>query len=290
MTSNRRVAFLGLGTMGYPMAAHLSRAGYDVAVYNRTAQAAQRWCSENRGRHATTPADAAAGAEVVIACVSDDTAVKAVTEGPEGAFLAMEAGTVYVDHTTSSAALAQQLNERAAKRGVRYLDAPVTGGKPGAVKGALTTMVGGDPQALERVRDVLSRYAKVIAYIGPPGAGQITKMANQICIGGILQSLAEALALVEKSGLDASRVLDVLLSGSGRSWQMENRGANMLVGRYDFGFSVEWLTKDLVLCLDEAVRRKLTLPGTEVARCSYATLIDRGFKANDVAAVMRLFR
>lgn len=290
MMTPLRVTFLGLGTMGYPMAGHLSRTGYAVSVYNRTPAVAEKWCQEHGGRHAARPADAVADADVVISCVSDDAAVRAVTTGADGAFSRMKPGTIYVDHTTSSASLAQELSGEARQRSLAYLDAPVTGGKPGATKGTLTTMVGGDAQALDRCREVIGKYAKTIAYIGPSGAGQIAKMANQICIAGILQSLAEALGLVEKSGLDAKRVLEVLVTGSGRSWQMENRGSSMVASKYDFGFSVELLAKDLSICLAEASRRKAEMPSTVVAQASYRTLIERGFKKEDVAAVMRLFR
>jgi len=289
-TSSMRIGFIGLGTMGYLMAGHVSRGGYDIAAYNRRGNVAEKWNAEHKGRQAKSPADAAADADIVISCVSDDTAVRSVTVGPEGAFSAMKRGSIYVDHTTCSAALSQELNERAKEKGVGFLDAPVTGGKPGAAKGSLTAMVGGDPAVLDRAREVISTYTKVVAHVGPSGAGQIAKMANQMCIGGILQSLAEALGLVEHAGLDASRILQVLVTGSGKSWQMENRGVNMLEGKYDFGFSVELLAKDLGLCLEEAQRRKMAIPATLVVEGSYRTLIERGFKSEDVAAVMRLFR
>lgn len=285
-----KVAFLGLGTMGYLMAARLAAAGVEVTVFNRTASTAARWCQEYGGRHASTPAQAVAGASRVLACVSDDQAVRDLVQGDQGAFAGMPRGAIFIDHSTGSATLARQLAAQAQALGLGFLDAPVTGGKPGAAKGTLTTMVGGDAATLESVRDTLAHYASNIFHVGPSGAGQITKIANQICIGGILESLAEALGLAQHSGLDPARVLEVLQSGSARSWQMEQRGALMVAGRYDFGFSVRWLAKDLGIGLDQAQASALQLPATQVAAKALQTLIEAGFGAEDVAALARQYR
>jgi 3-hydroxyisobutyrate dehydrogenase len=284
------VAFLGLGTMGYLMAGRLAGAGVLVRVYNRTAGTASRWLEEYAGEVAATPAEAAAGASVVVACLSDDEAVRVVTIGRDGAFASMSPGTVFVDHSTGSADLARELSSAARGGNFYFLDAPVTGGKPGAAKGTLTSMVGGDASALDLARPIIAHYTKTVVHVGPSGAGQIAKMANQICIAGILQSLAEALAVVEHSGLDSGKILDVLLSGSARSWQMENRGPDMVAAKYDFGFTVEWLAKDLGICLAQADGAGVTLESTAVAERSFRTLIERGFKHEDVAAIMRLYR
>ena len=284
------VAFLGLGTMGYLMAGRLAAAGVDVKVYNRSESKADQWSQEHGRPAAATPAAAAEGAEIVISCLSDDEAVRSVTIGKDGAFSSLKSGAVFVDHSTASADLARELAVTAIRGGFHFLDAPVTGGKPGAAKGTLTSMVGGDAAALDIARPFIAHYAKTIFHIGPSGAGQIAKMANQICIGGILQSLAEALALVEHAGLDSGKVLEVLLTGSARSWQMENRGPKMVAAEYDFGFSVEWLAKDLGLCLTQARGSGLELPATDLATSTLRTLIERGFKHEDVAAMMRMYR
>ena len=283
-------AFIGLGTMGYRMAGRLASAVPALRVYNRTPARSRLWQQEHGGAVAESPAEAARGASVVVCCLSDDDAVRSVALGPQGAFQAMAQGSVFVDHSTTSAVLARELAQQAARSGIGFLDAPVTGGKPGAAQGTLSCMVGGEAHHLEAARSVLERYTKLIAHVGPAGAGQIAKMANQVCIGGILQSLAEALALAERTGGDAAQVLAVLQTGSGRSWQMDSRGAPMLEAKYDFGFSVEWLAKDLGLCLEQAQAAGLELPGTHVAAGSYRALLKRGHGQEDVAAVMRLFR
>lgn len=284
------IAFIGLGTMGSRMAGRLARAGESLRVYNRTPERSRQWQQEHGCIVADTPAEAVREASVVVCCLSDDEAVRAMTLGPQGAFQAMSPGSVFVDHSTTSAVLARELAGLARRAGLGFLDAPVSGGKPGAAQGTLSCMVGGEAQDLEAVRPVLAHYTKVIAHVGPSGAGQIAKMANQICIGGILQSLAEALALLERSGLDAAAILPVLQSGSGRSWQMDSRGANMVAAKYDFGFAVEWLEKDLHLCLQQARSAGLELPGTMVAANSYRELLEQGHGQEDAAAVMRLFR
>jgi 3-hydroxyisobutyrate dehydrogenase-like beta-hydroxyacid dehydrogenase len=285
-----KVAFLGLGTMGYLMAGRLAQAGVDMRVYNRTAAVADRW-SQAHGRPAfATPAQACEGASLVIACLSDDAAVRMVVRGEEGVFAALQPGAVVMDHSTGSAELARELELEAARRGLHFLDAPVTGGKPGAAKGTLTTMVGGSEAALNMARPMLAHYTKSVFHVGPAGAGQVAKMANQICIGGILHSLAEALGLVEHAGLDSGRMLEALLTGSGRSWQMETRGPEMVHGRYDFGFAVELLAKDLGICLAQAQSAHAALPGTAVAAAALRTLVEQGRGREDVAALVRLYR
>lgn len=284
------IAFLGLGTMGYLMAGRLASAGLAVKVYNRSPDKAERWSREHGHTIAATPAEASKDASVVISCLSDDEAVKSVAVGKDGAFAVMAKGGIFVDHSTGSANLARELATAASQQGLHFLDAPVTGGKPGAAKGTLTTMVGGDPGSLESVRSIIAHYTKTIFHVGPSGAGQVVKMANQICIGGIVQSMAEALALVEHAGLQSQEVLEVLLTGSARSWQMENRGPNMVRANYDFGFSVEWLAKDLSICLSQAKQTALSLPLTRLAESTLRDLAELGFSHEDVAAVMRLYR
>lgn len=285
-----KVAFLGLGTMGYLMAGRLASAGIDVRVHNRSVAKATRWSEEHGKPHFATAAAAADGATVVIACLSDDAAVDSVVRGVHGAFSTMMAGAVMVDHSTGSADLARALSAEAVRRGLHHLDAPVTGGKPGAAKGTLTTMVGGDETALGIAQPVLAHYAKSAFHVGPSGAGQIAKMANQICIGGILQSLAEALGLIERSGLDSGKMLKALVTGSARSWQMENRGPDMVAGRYDFGFAVELLAKDLAICLAQAANTSINLPTTVTAESALQTLINHGYGKEDVAALIRRYR
>lgn len=285
-----KVAFLGLGTMGYLIAGRLASAGVDVCVYNRTGDTANRWSEEYGKPSYPTPAAVADGASLVISCLSDDAAVSSVLRGTHGAFSAIGAGAVVMDHSTGSADLARDLSADAAGRGFHFLDAPVTGGKPGAAKGALTCMVGGDEAALDIARPILSSYTKAVFHVGPAGAGQIAKMANQICIGGIVQSLAEALGLIENAGLDSGRMLEALRTGSARSWQMDNRGPDMVAGKYDFGFAVELLAKDVAICLSQAARGGLSLPTTTVTERALRTLVDQGYGHEDVAALMRLCR
>jgi 3-hydroxyisobutyrate dehydrogenase len=285
-----KIAFIGLGTMGYLIAGRIAQAGHDVTVFNRNTAVAEKWCQEYRGTLAKTPAEAANGCAMVVGCVSDDNAVREVTVGEQGAFLTMAPNAIYIDHTSTSAKVAQELYAQAHSKGCHFLDAPVSGGKPGATKGTLTIMVGGDQAALDTATPILNAYAKSIHYVGDSGAGQITKSANQICIAGIMQSLVEAFALIEHSKLDAEKSLQVLVGGSGRSWQMENRGKDMLIEKYDFGFSVEMLSKDIGIALDSAKSLQLNLPGTELASKSYQTLIQQGFAAEDISAIMRLFK
>ncbi|MEL7450234.1 MAG: NAD(P)-dependent oxidoreductase, partial [Pseudomonadota bacterium] len=255
-----RAAFIGLGVMGFPMAGHLQSAGHPVTVYNRTRDVARRWVEVNGGAEAATPAEAAAGADVVLVCVGNDSDVRDVVLGDSGALAGMREGAVLVDHTTASAALARELEERCRERGCGFLDAPVSGGQAGAEGGTLTVMVGGEQAVFEQVESVIDSYARYVRLLGPAGNGQLAKMVNQICIAGVVQGLAEALHFAEQAGLDAPAVVDTISRGAAQSWQMDNRALTMLEGRYDFGFAVDWMRKDLGLALDEARRNGSTLP------------------------------
>jgi 3-hydroxyisobutyrate dehydrogenase-like beta-hydroxyacid dehydrogenase len=265
-----RVAFIGLGVMGYRMAGHLIRAGHVVAVYNRTRAKSERWAAEHGGTVANDAAGAARGAEIVMACVGGDEDVRAVTLGEQGAFGAMAPGGVFVDHTTSSATLARTLAADAERRGLVFLDAPVSGGQVGAEQGRLTVMAGGDAAALARVCPVLACYAHAVRHMGESGAGQLTKMVNQICIAGLIQGLAEGVAFARGAGLDVAAVVEVLSQGAGQSWQLEHRAASMAERRFDFGFAVDWMRKDLAIVLAEAVRYGLELPVARLVDGFYA--------------------
>ena len=284
----RKVAFLGLGVMGYHMAGHLAKAGHDVTVYNRTGSKAVRWTGEFGGKSAATPAEAAAGNAIVFACVGNDDDVRAVTVGADGAFEGMSTGAIFVDHTTASADIAQELAAVAAERGLGFMDAPVSGGEAGAVNGVLTVMVGGDQAEFHRCRDVIDAYARAVTLLGPVGSGQLTKMANQICIAGIVQGLAEALNLAQRSGLDAKLVLDVISKGAAQSWQMENRGTTMVDDEFEFGFAVDWMRKDLDICLAQGHRVEALLPLTALVNEFYARVQARGGGRWDTSSLMRL--
>jgi len=255
-----KAAFLGLGVMGYPMAGHLARAGVAVTVYNRTAQKAQDWVKAYGGAAAPTPAEAAEGADVVFACVGNDDDVRQVTLGPEGAFVCMTEGAVFVDHTTASAALARELAGEAEARGLGCLDAPVSGGQAGAENGQLTVMIGGGEAAYAKAEPLIAHYAKMQRLLGPAGAGQLAKMVNQLCIAGIVQGLAEGLHFAMAAGLDTEAVVEVISKGAAQSWQMDNRAATMTKGEFEFGFAVDWMRKDLGIVLEEARRNGAHLP------------------------------
>ncbi|MEZ5491232.1 MAG: NAD(P)-dependent oxidoreductase [Gammaproteobacteria bacterium] len=255
-----KVAFIGLGVMGYPMAGHLQNAGLDVCVYNRTSSKAEQWCNEHPGRRAETPAQAADGAEIVFVCVGNDDDVRAVVLGDEGALAGMPPGGVLVDHTTASASLARELDAAASGQGKEFLDAPVSGGQAGAENGVLTVMVGGQESTYRRVKPVLDHYARFSKLLGPAGSGQLAKMVNQICIAGIVEGLAEGLNFALKAGLDAEAVIETISKGAAGSWQMENRYKTMLDDRYDFGFAVDWMRKDLGIAFAEAERNAVELP------------------------------
>jgi 3-hydroxyisobutyrate dehydrogenase-like beta-hydroxyacid dehydrogenase len=276
--------------MGAPMAGHLARAGCAVAVYNRTAARAAAWVAQHGGRAAPTPAAAAEGARFVFACTGADPDLRAITLGPAGAFPALAPGAVFVDHTTASPALARELAAAAEARGARFLDAPVSGGEDGAKRGALTVMVGGDPDALDRARPLLAAFARNVTWMGPSGAGQLTKLVNQICLAGLIQSLAEGLAFAERAGLDPRRVVEVISKGAAQSWQMDHRAASMLEGRFDFGFAVDWMRKDLGLALAEAARCGAELPVARLVDGFYAELQRAGAGRLDTSSLVTRLR
>jgi 3-hydroxyisobutyrate dehydrogenase-like beta-hydroxyacid dehydrogenase len=293
-TEPQRVAFLGLGVMGHPMAGHLARAGHPLTVYNRTAAKARAWVDEHGGRAAATPREAAAGAAIVFACVGNDDDLRAVTLGDGtgdkaggGAFAGMAPGSVFVDHTTASAEIARELHREALARGLHFIDAPVSGGQAGAVNGALTVMCGGDAAPFERIQPLALCYARAVTRVGDSGAGQLAKMVNQIAIAGLVQGLAEALAFGQRAGLDMPLVLDVIGKGAAQSWQLDNRGRTMLEDRFDFGFAVDWMRKDLGLVLDEARRNGATLPVTALVDQFYADLQARGGRRWDTSSLIR---
>ncbi|QRE73595.1 NAD(P)-dependent oxidoreductase [Methylobacterium aquaticum] len=271
-----KVAFLGLGVMGGPMARHLAAKGHDVTVYNRTRAKADDWVSAHGGKAAATPREAAEGQEIVFACVGNDDDLRQVTTGPDGAFAAMGKGAVFVDHTTASAEVARELSEAAGKAGFGFIDAPVSGGQAGAENGVLTVMCGGEPATFARVEPVIGSYARACRLLGPVGAGQLAKMMNQICIAGLVQGLSEAVHFGKQAGLDIEAVLDVISKGAAGSWQMENRGKTMNEGKFDFGFAVDWMRKDLSIVLAEARRNKAKLPVTALVDQFYAEVQSLG--------------
>ena len=289
-TPPRRVAFLGLGVMGHPMAGHLARAGHATTVYNRTAAKAAAWLAAYGGASAPTPREAAAGADIVFACVGNDDDLRAVTLGPDGAFAGMRPGAIFVDHTTASAEVARQLHREALARGLHFIDAPVSGGQAGAVNGALTVMCGGDEAPFAAMQPVALSFARAVTRVGPSGSGQLAKMVNQVAIVGMVQALAEALAFGKRAGLDMPLVLDVIGKGAAQSWQMDNRGKTMLEERFDFGFAVDWIRKDLGLVLDEARRNGAQLPVTALVDQFYAEVQALGGQRWDTSSLIRRLR
>jgi 3-hydroxyisobutyrate dehydrogenase len=280
------LAFLGLGVMGLPMAGHLARAGHRVTVFNRTPAKAQAWVTEFGGKTAATPREAAAGASIVFACVGNDDDLRAVTLGRDGAFAGMARDAIFVDHTTASAAVARELYAAARQRDLHFVDAPVSGGQAGAVNGALTVMCGGDAQPFERIQPVALAMAKAVTRVGPSGAGQLAKMVNQVCVAGLVQGLAEGIAFGQKAGLDMKLVLEVIGKGAAQSWQMDNRGTTMVDGRFDFGFAVDWMRKDLGLVLDEARRNGAKLPVTALVDQFYADVQAMGGRRWDTSSLI----
>jgi 3-hydroxyisobutyrate dehydrogenase len=285
-TTPQPVAFIGLGTMGYPMAGHLARAGHRVTVYNRTAAKAERWVAEHGGRAAATPAEAADGASFVFTCVGRDTDVHQVTVGKQGAFESMRPSSVFVDHTSASAELARDLAAVARQKGFEFLDAPVSGGQVGAEKGVLTVMAGGNEDAFAAARPLIGCYARMVRLLGPSGSGQLTKMVNQICIAGLIQSLAEGIHFALQAGLDARAVIEVISKGAAQSWQMENRYESMIEGRFDFGFAVEWVRKDLAIALEEARRNGAQLQVAALVDQFYAEVEAMGGKRWDTSSLI----
>jgi 3-hydroxyisobutyrate dehydrogenase len=285
-----RVAFIGLGVMGYPMAGHLAAKGHAVTVYNRTASRADAWVKAHGHGRAATPAEAARGAEIVFSCVGNDDDLRGVTTGPDGAFEALGRDAVFVDHTTASAAVARELASAAGARGAAFVDAPVSGGQAGAENGVLTVMCGGDPAAYARVEPVIAAYARACRLMGGAGAGQLTKMVNQICIAGLVQGLSEGLAFAQKAGLDGQAVVDVISKGAAGSWQMENRGPTMLADKFDFGFAVDWMRKDLGICLAEADANGAALPATALIDQFYKDVQGMGGGRWDTSSLIRRLR
>ena len=287
-TPSRKVAFLGLGVMGGPMAGHLAAAGHQVTVYNRTAAKAQAWVDKHGGAAAATPRAAAAGADFVFACVGNDADLRSVVTGDDGAFAGMASGAVLVDHTTASADIARELHGLATARGLHFVDAPVSGGEAGAVNGLLTVMCGGDAAPFEAMKPVALAFSRAVTRLGDSGAGQLAKMVNQICIAGLVQGLAEAVAFGSRAGLDMPAVLDVIGKGAAQSWQMDNRGKTMVQDKFDFGFAVDWMRKDLGLVLDESRRNGARLPATALIDQFYAELQNRGGGRWDTSSLIRL--
>jgi len=293
----QRIAFIGLGTMGGPMAAHLLKAGHEVVVYNRTQAKAQAWLAEaakgeaaSRACTAPTPNEAAQGAGIVVTCVGNDDDLREVCTGPQGAFQSMSANAVLVDHTTTSAAVARELAAVARQQGLWFVDAPVSGGNLGAINGVLTVMCGGDASAFERIAPVVAAYSRAVTHLGEAGCGQLAKMTNQICVAGVLQGLAEAIAFGQKAGLDMQAVLGVITQGAASSWQMQHRGPTMVKDEFDFGFAVDWMRKDLGLCLDEARRQGAKLPSTALIDQFYADVQSMGGGRWDTSSLIKRLR
>ena len=286
----RTVAFLGLGVMGHPMAGHLARAGHRVTVYNRTAAKAQQWAGEHGGTAAATPKQAAQGADVVFACVGNDDDLRSVVLGDDGAFAGMKRGAIFVDHTTASAAVARELSAAARELGLQFVDAPVSGGNLGAISGTLTVMCGGDADAFAAIQPVAMAFSKAVTLLGESGAGQLTKMVNQIAIAGLVQGLAEAIAFGQQAGLDMKAVLGAIGKGAAQSWQMDNRGPTMIDDKFDFGFAVDWMRKDLGIALDEAKRNGARLPVTALVDQFYADIQARGGNRADTSSLIKRLR
>ena len=284
-----KVAFVGLGVMGFPMAGHLAaKGGHEVTVFNRTGAKADAWAAKFGGKTAATPAAAAKGAQIIFCCVGDDPDLREVMLGKDGVFSGADKGAIIVDHTTASAKIARELSAEADKRGFKFLDAPVSGGQAGAENGALTVMVGGDAAAFETVKPVAMNFSKAVTLMGSSGSGQLAKMVNQICIAGLVQALSEGINFAQKAGLDAKLLLDVISKGAAQSWQMENRGKTMAEGKFDFGFAVDWMRKDLGICLAEARRNGARLPVAALVDQFYAQVQARGGNRWDTSSLIDL--
>lgn len=282
--SKEKVAFIGLGVMGYPMAGHLANAGYATTVYNRTTAKAEQWCKDYQGSWAGTPREAAEGADFVFICVGNDDDLRSVVYGEDGVLAGIADGAILVDHTTASANVAREISQ---KSQVPFLDAPVSGGQAGAENGVLTVMVGGEQAAFDIAKPVILSYARAVELLGSAGAGQLTKMVNQICIAGLVQGLSEGLDFAQRSGLDGARVVDVISKGAAGSWQMENRGYTMLKDEFDFGFAVDWMRKDLGICLEESEKNGAALPITRIVNDYYAEIQEMGGARWDTSSLMR---
>ncbi len=285
-----KVSFLGLGVMGFPMAGHLAAKGHEVTVYNRTAAKSAAWAGQHGGKTAPTPREAASGSEFVMACVGNDDDLRGVVFGPDGAFAGMAEGAVFVDHTTASAQVAREIAAAGAEHGIGFIDAPVSGGQAGAENGVLTVMCGGEETTYARTEPVIAAYARACRLMGPAGAGQLTKMVNQICIAGLVQGLAEGVNFAQKAGLDGAAVFDVIGKGAAGSWQMDNRHRTMLADEFDFGFAVDWMRKDLGICLEEAKRNGARLPVTALVDQLYGEVQDMGGGRWDTSSLLRRLR
>jgi 3-hydroxyisobutyrate dehydrogenase len=282
-----KVAWIGLGVMGYPMAGHVrKKGGHDLTVYNRNAAKAEAWAKDYGGKTAATPAEAAKDADFVFCCVGNDNDLREVTLGTQGAFGSVKKGAVFIDNTTASANVARELYAAAKSKGFDFLDAPVSGGQAGAQNGVLTVMVGGDQAVFDRAQPVIANYARMTTLIGPAGAGQLTKMVNQICIAGLVQALSEGIHFAQKSGLDLQKVMDTISKGAAQSWQMENRWKTMNEGKFEFGFAVDWMRKDLAICQDEAKRNGAQLPVTAVVDGFYAEVQKMGGSRWDTSSLL----
>lgn len=285
-----KAAFIGMGVMGYPMAGHLQKAGHDVTVYNRTTAKAEKWAAEFGGSFADTPAKAAEGVDIVFSCVGNDDDLRSVVFGDTGVFSGMKAGAILVDNTTASAEVAREIDAGAKEKGLRFIDAPVSGGQAGAENGVLTVMCGGEQTAFDEAAPVIDAFARAVTLMGPAGSGQLTKMVNQICIGGLLQALSEGLNFAMNAGLDAKQVVDVISKGAAQSWQMENRGTTMIDDEFDFGFAVDWMVKDLGICVVESQKNGSPLPVTEQVLGYYNKIQEMGGNRWDTSSLIRLLR
>lgn len=283
-----KTAFIGLGVMGYPMAGHLAKAGHDVTVYNRTTPKAEAWVKEYGGAHAETPAKAADGSDVVFSCVGNDNDLRSVVYGDDGILAGMKPGAIFMDHTTASADVAREIDAKARDLGIGFLDGPVSGGQAGAENGALTVMVGGEQGHFDITEPVAQAYSKAVTLMGPAGSGQLTKAVNQICIGGLVQGLSEGLAFADKAGLDANKVVEVISKGAAQSWQMDNRAETMIDDKFDFGFAVEWMQKDLGIALSEARANGALMPATALVDQFYGQVAAMGGSRWDTSSLIRL--
>ena len=285
----KKITFIGLGVMGYPMAGHLSKEGYDVTVYNRTEEKSKLWVNKHVGNYSTSIKKAVTGSDVVFSCVGNDSDLRDITLGNDKAFSAMKNGSFFVDHTTTSSDIAVELHEKAKEKNLHFLDAPVSGGEVGAIKGELTVMIGGENSIFNKIKPIIEAYAKNISLIGGPGKGQVAKMVNQICIAGLVQALSEAISFSEKSGLDTKKVLQAISQGAAGSWQLSNRGETMVDRKFDFGFAVKLMRKDLGICLDHANNKNISLPVTSIVNQFYAEVERRGGSKFDTSSLLTRF-
>ena len=285
----KKITFIGLGVMGSPMAGHLSKEGYDVIVYNRSEEKSKLWTNQHIGTYSTSIKEAVKGSDIVFSCVGNDSDLRNITLGPDKAFSSMKAGSFFVDHTTTSSDVAVELNKKALEKNIHFLDAPVSGGEVGAIKGELTVMIGGETTIFNKIKPIIAAYAKNITLIGGPGKGQVAKMVNQICIAGLIQALSEAISFSEKSGLDTKKVLQAISEGAAGSWQLSNRGETMIDRKFDFGFAVKLMRKDLGICLDHAKNQNISLPVTSIVNQFYAEVERKGGSKFDTSSLLTRF-